>query len=35
LQDLFDAQKNIVHFIQGNKKESFILTKANPVTVYP
>ncbi len=27
LMDLFDEQKNIIHFLYENKKESFILTK--------
>ena len=34
LQDMFDEQKNIVHFIEGDRKESFILNKDNPVAVY-
>ena len=34
LQDMFDEQKNIVHFLEGDRKESFILTKDNPIAVY-
>ena len=34
LQDMFDEQKNIVHFIDGDRKESFILTKDNRIAVY-
>ena len=34
LQDLFDEQKNIVHFFHGDDKTSFILIKQDPVAVY-
>jgi len=34
LQDMFEEQKNIIHFINGNDKKSFVLEKANPVAVY-
>jgi hypothetical protein len=30
LQDLFDEQKNLLHFINQDKKQSFILNKENP-----
>jgi len=30
LQDLFDEQKNLLHFINQDKKQSFILDKENP-----
>ena len=32
LQDLFDEQKNLLHFKSGDKKQSFILEKGNPET---
>ena len=34
LQDLYDEQKNIVHFFYKNDKASFILIKQEPVAVY-
>jgi len=34
LQDMFDEQKNIVHFLDGKHKKSFILTKENKLAVY-
>ncbi len=34
LQDLFDKQKNIVHFFYKRDKASFILIKEEPVAVY-
>ena len=34
LQDMFDEQKNIVHFFYKNDKASFILVKQNPVAEY-
>jgi len=34
LQDKFEAQKNIVHFIRKDDKKSFILIKSDPVAVY-
>jgi len=34
LQDMFDEQKNIIHFLAENSKESFILTKNNPIAIY-
>jgi len=34
LQDLYDEQKNIVHFFYKNDKASYILIKQEPVAVY-
>ncbi len=34
LQDMYDEQKNIVHFFYKNDKASFILVKQDPVAVY-
>ena len=34
LQDLYDEQKNIVHFFYKNDKASYILIKQEPVSVY-
>ncbi len=34
LQDLFEEQKNIVHFFYGDDKASFILIKQEPMAVY-
>jgi len=34
LQDMFDEQKNIVHFFYKNDKASFILVKHNPMADY-
>ncbi len=34
LQDLFEEQKNIVHFFYKDDKASFILIKQDPVAVY-
>ncbi len=34
LQDLFEEQKNIVHFFYKDDKVSFILIKQDPVAVY-
>ena len=34
LQDLFEEQKNIVHFFYKDDKASFILIKQDPVAIY-
>lgn len=34
LQDKFEAQKNIIHFIRKTDKQSFILIKSDPVAIY-
>ncbi len=34
LFDLFDTQKNIIHFINEKDKKSFILVKSDPVAIY-
>jgi len=34
LFDMFDEQKNIVHFIKGTQKSSYILIKKDPVAVF-
>jgi len=34
LQDFYDEQKNIVHIIWGDKKESFILTKKDNKAIF-
>ncbi len=34
LFDMYDEQKNIVHFIEGKKKESYILVKEEPVATF-
>ena len=34
LFDAFDEQKNIIHFIRGADKQSFILVKQDPEAVY-
>ena len=30
LQDMFEVQKNLIHFFKDNQKQSFILEKSNP-----
>jgi len=34
LQDMFDEQKNIVHFMDGAHKESYILVKNSPIAKF-
>ena len=34
LMDMFEEQKNIVHFLEKNRKESAVLTKDNPIALY-
>ncbi len=34
LFDMYDEQKNVVHFIEGKKKESYILVKEEPVATF-
>ncbi len=34
LQDMFDEQKNIVHFFYKNEKQSFILVKQDPEATF-